>query len=96
MDVPRATSGLEPARTPGTSSGAIGARPPIDKTFHDRDPETVAPSAISAQTPTKCQARTRLYRDGVLDLEGFPVSEISNYIDDESVTVWLDLRDPDR
>ncbi len=96
MNVARATSDLDSPRVPDTSGGAIGARPPIDKTFNDRDPETVASSAICVETPTKCQARTRLYRNGVLELEGFPVSEISDHIADESATVWLDLRDPDR
>jgi len=38
----------------------------------------------------------RPYRDGALEREGFPVAEISNYLPDESVTIWLDLRDPDR
>jgi magnesium transporter len=41
-------------------------------------------------------ARTRLYRDGRLELEGFPVAQISDYLADEAVTIWLDLRDPDR
>ncbi len=31
-----------------------------DRTFRGRDPQTVAGQAISAVTPTKCQARTRL------------------------------------
>lgn len=96
MNVPQTLADLDSTRTPDKSGGALGARPPMDRTFHDRDPETVASSAICRLTPTKCQARTRLYRNGVLELEGFPVSEISNHIDDESVTVWLDLRDPDR
>jgi magnesium transporter len=65
-------------------------------TFHGRDPDTVAPAAICGSTPTKCQARTRLYRGGVLQLEGFPVEDISNYAGDESALVWLDLRAPDR
>jgi Mg2+ and Co2+ transporter CorA len=34
--------------------------------------------------------------DGRLALEGFPVADISDHLADESVTVWLDLRDPDR
>ena len=41
-------------------------------------------------------ARTRLYRDGKLELEGFPPADISEYLADESVTIWLDLLDPDR
>jgi magnesium transporter len=88
------TSGL--AQVDGTSGGAPGARPPVTETFHGSDPETVAASAICRVTPTKCQARTRLYRHGNLELEGFPVADISDYIGDPAVTVWLDLRDPDR
>jgi len=65
-------------------------------TFHGRDPNTVAGAAIAQSTPTRCQARTRLYRDGVLELEGFPVDDISEYLADESAVIWLDLRDPDR
>jgi magnesium transporter len=65
-------------------------------TFHGRDPNTVAGAAIAASTPTQCQARTRLYRDGVLEQEGFPVDDISEYLADESAVIWLDLRDPDR
>ena len=91
---PDATGGL--AQVDGTSGGALGARPPVTETFHGRDPETVASTTICQVTPTKCQARTRLYRDGQLELEGFPVTEISDHIDDPGVTIWLDLRDPDR
>jgi magnesium transporter len=83
------------AQVDGTSGGAVGARLPVTETFHGRDPETVAAPAICRVTPTKCQARTRLYRDGQLELEGFPVSDISNYADDPAVTIWLDLRGPD-
>jgi len=92
---PASAAGLD--RDPGGSSGGVlGSRPPVDQTFHGRDPGTVAASAICGTTPTKCQARTRLYRDGILELEGFPVAEISDHLADEAVTIWLDLRDPDR
>ena len=83
----------DPDATPG---GVLGARPLPDRTFHGRDPDTVAASTVCDVTPTKCQARTRLYRDGRLELEGFPVAEISDHLTDEAVTIWLDLRDPDR
>src|SRR5215831_14702225 len=66
-----------------------------DRTFHGRDPGTVAGAAISASTPTRCQARTRLYRNGTLELEGFPVAEISDRLLEPDTVVWLDLRDPD-
>ena len=70
--------------------------PSSARTFHGRDPAAVAGSAICATTPTKCQARTRLYRDGTLVSEGFPVADISEYLKDETVVIWLDLRSPDR
>jgi magnesium transporter len=39
-------------------------------------------------------ALTRLYRDGKLAEEGFPISEVSELIGDESAVVWFDLCDP--
>jgi magnesium transporter len=40
-------------------------------------------------------ALTRVYRDGKLAAEGFPISEVSELIRDESATVWFDLCAPD-
>jgi magnesium transporter len=84
------------AQAGGTPGGALDARHTEPKTFHGRDPETVAAPTICQVSPTKCQARTRLYRNGRLELQGFPVADISDYITDKAVTVWLDLRDPDQ
>jgi magnesium transporter len=39
-------------------------------------------------------ARTRLYRNGVLQTENFPVEDISDYLPDTSATVWLDMCGP--
>jgi len=36
-------------------------------------------------------ARTRLYRNGVLEKENFPPAEISDSINDPGVVIWLDL-----
>src|SRR6266566_72203 len=72
------------ADTDGPATGGVlGARPPAAQTFHGRDPDLVAGSAICQDTPTKCQARTRLYRNGELELEGFPVADISDHLTDE-------------
>jgi magnesium transporter len=80
----------------GAIGGQLGApATPRLQTFHGSDPDTVASSAICHTTPTRCQARTRLYRDGRLVSEGFPVAEISDHLAGGS-TIWLDLRDPDR
>ena len=43
-----------------------------------------------------CRAHTRAYRDGVVLAEGFPSTEISDYLKQEGTVVWLDLEDPDR
>jgi len=83
---------VRPARA---GSGVLGTRPRPGQTFRGRDPQTVAASAICDVSPTGCQARTRLYRDGRLALEGFPVADISDHLADGSATIWLDLRDPD-
>jgi magnesium transporter len=80
---------------PPESSGVLGAKRPRATTFHGSDPETVAEPAICRVSPTRCQARTRMYRNGRLELEGFPVAEISDHLAGGAV-VWLDLRDPDR
>ncbi|HWE92107.1 MAG TPA: magnesium transporter CorA family protein [Pseudonocardiaceae bacterium] len=66
----------------------------------DEKTTTVAPdhergrSDSLARTPTACPARTRLYRDGALVAEGFPVEQISDHLCEPGVTVWLDLHDP--
>jgi magnesium transporter len=35
-------------------------------------------------------AHTRLYRGGKLELEDFPVKDISEYVKDPEACVWLD------
>jgi magnesium transporter len=39
-------------------------------------------------------ARTRLYRNGVLEAEGFPAADISEHLADPTATVWLDMSAP--
>jgi magnesium transporter len=78
-----------------TRDGALGSTTLRDTTFHGNDAETVAADCICQDTPTRCQARTRLYRHGVLASQGFAVEQISDYLQEEGTTVWLDLRDPD-
>ena len=86
---------MNPQEPASSSGGALKARPLLAQPFHGGDPDTAAATTICEVTPTRCQARTRLYRDGRLELEGFPVAEISDHLADEAVTIWLDLRDPD-
>jgi magnesium transporter len=78
----------------GALAGQLGTSTPRKSTFHGRDPHTVAETCISRDTPTACQARTRLYENGRLADQGFPVSRISDHLADGKGAVWLDLRDP--
>ncbi|GAA2328371.1 magnesium transporter CorA family protein [Dactylosporangium salmoneum] len=41
-------------------------------------------------------ARTRVYRDGRLKAEDFPLDDISEHLKDPASVVWLDLTDPDK
>ena len=92
------SAGSEPGSgASGRSSGVLGGKSEATVTFHGRDPDTVASTALCIDGSTECQARTRVYRDGVLAAEGFPVGQISDYLaSEESAVVWLDLRNPDR
>jgi magnesium transporter len=38
--------------------------------------------------------RTRVYRNGVLEAEGFPIADVSDHLADDSATVWFDLCRP--
>jgi len=58
-------------------------------------PGGAAAASLCVRQPTLCQARTRLYRNGTLEAEGFPVTEIGDHLRDDGVTVWLDLYNPD-
>ncbi|HEU5416917.1 MAG TPA: magnesium transporter CorA family protein [Streptosporangiaceae bacterium] len=94
---PDGPGSADPARgSAARDATARDSRAGDGTTFRGADPETVAASAIAQSTPTRCQARTRLYRGGKLEREGFPVADISEVITEESAVVWLDLRDPDR
>jgi magnesium transporter len=88
--------GSVPAEPGAASAGILAARPAPGQTFGGRDPDAVARRCLAADGLTRCAARTRLYRDGKLELEGFPVADISEHVGGEGVTVWLDLHRPDR
>ncbi|GAA4596041.1 magnesium transporter CorA family protein [Planotetraspora phitsanulokensis] len=38
--------------------------------------------------------RTRLYRNGKLEAEGFPVADVSEHVKDPSAVVWFDMCEP--
>jgi magnesium transporter len=41
-------------------------------------------------------AMTRVYRKGVLDAEGFPVADVSEYLDEPDTVVWVDFCSPSK
>ena len=41
-------------------------------------------------------ALTRVYRKGVLETEGFPIADVSEYLEDTETVVWVDLRGPSK
>jgi hypothetical protein len=45
--------------------------------------EMAAASSVCQISPTRCRARTRLYRDGRLEFEGFLVADISDHLSDD-------------
>jgi magnesium transporter len=38
--------------------------------------------------------RTRLYRNGVLEAEGFPIADVSDHLAEEGTVVWFDMCEP--
>jgi hypothetical protein len=94
-------SGYGAMQLAGPFAGTARLRPELKRGEHDdriaggaanaagpQGQEMVAASTICQVSPTRCQARTRLYRGGRLELEGFPVADISDYLADVSVTIW--------
>src|ERR1700742_1292514 len=79
----------------GAIGGQLGSRTSRDTTFHGSDPDTVAGDSICHDSPTNCQARTRLYRQGRLVEQGFAIEQISDHLADPGTLIWLDLRNPD-
>lgn len=51
-------------------------------------------TACAADSPTGCQAHTRVWRDGRLHAEGVPVVDLSEHLAVEGTVVWLDLLRP--
>jgi magnesium transporter len=49
----------------------------------------------SGTSGTSDSVRTRLWRDGRLETEDFPLEEISDHLQEEGSLVWLDLCEPD-
>src|ERR671928_1555093 len=40
-------------------------------------------------------ARTRLYRNGVLEAQDFPVADVSDHLEDPTSVVWVDVCEPE-
>src|ERR1700745_797390 len=84
-------------RRPELKRGNTMTSPPpgVPAAAGSQGQDMVAASTVCQVSPTRCQARTRLYRDGRLELEGFPIADISDYLADVSVPACRARRDPD-
>ena len=60
-----------------------------------RSAKTFAVQTGSVTIGTSDVVRTRLWREGRLELEDFPLEEISEHLQEEGALVWLDLCEPD-
>ncbi len=49
-------------------------------------------ASVTAAVPD--HIRTRLWRDGRLVAENYPLADVSDYLRDETALVWVDLHDP--
>jgi magnesium transporter len=58
-------------------------------------PSEVDPQADATTHSWECPPRTRAWSGGKLLKEGFPVAEVSDYLDRGDTVVWLDLCTPD-
>jgi Mg2+ and Co2+ transporter CorA len=50
---------------------------------------------VTTPTAIDQRATTRVYRAGQVEKDNFPVTDISEYIDQPDTTVWVDLLSPD-
>lgn len=51
-------------------------------------------AACAAESPTGCEAHTRVWRGGELLAEGVPVDDLSDHLEHPGTFVWLDLLQP--
>jgi magnesium transporter len=86
---------VSPRTAPASNPANKPANKPAKKRMPAKADEPPA-AACRAESPTSCEAHTRAYRGGKLVAEGFPVEEVSDYLDRRDIVVWLDLEQPTR
>src|SRR5215467_9047062 len=70
-------------------------RPPPGCSGSPADPPGAGPYPSQPAPPiVAAMKRTRVYRNGVLEAENFPVADVSNYLADPATVVWFDLCEP--
>ena len=80
-----------------TSGGALGARPQLTRTFDGHDPATVAALHHQRHQPDHgARHAPGCTGTGGWSSRASRVADISDHLADRAVTIWLDLRDPDR
>ncbi|MDQ1673945.1 MAG: magnesium transporter [Frankiaceae bacterium] len=82
----------------GGNPAAVTSTPPPTTRLSPGDPQRPGQDAesVSSAIPPRCASRTRLYRGGQLQEEGFAPALIADRLGgDPDSFVWLDLYDPD-
>ena len=76
------------AAQPGRGQGAAGVRAGAGAAQPSRGGRLPGGRILSTM------GRTRMYRNGTLEDEGFPVAKVSDYLADPTAVVWFDLCEP--
>ena len=82
--------GLIACRRRWSQPGSAGPAKRLD----GQPPGPLGCSGCSATPIVAGMSRTRVYRNGVLEAENFPVAEVSDYLADPATVVWFDLCEP--
>src|SRR4051812_32323507 len=81
---------MKPGRADAMDAHAAG--PGVTRCACTRAREAPGSGPLDGSGPTT--TRTRLYREGMLVLEDFPVEDIAEHLSDHASVVWLDLCRP--
>jgi magnesium transporter len=74
-------------------SQAVAAEP-ADEPAEPAARPPAAPESAAPESPT-FSCTSRVWRNGVLEAENFPLSRVSDYLAQEDCLVWADVCDPD-
>ncbi len=72
------------------------ARAPTTEPVRCRARVNWRPRCLARNGEQVTEPQTRTYRNGVLEAEGFPLSEVSGYLERPDTVVWIDFLQPSK